>query len=235
MRVGLLECDHVSERFRHLSGDYADMFGALFGDLELQPFDVCNGQVPASPRECDAWVCSGSRRSVYDDDAWIEPAARFVREVHDAEVPFVGICFGHQLLAHALGGTVEKSAYGWGVGIHPVRVLRPEPWMRPAQERLNLHFMHQDQVTRAPDEAVVMGCTDHCEVAMFGVGDVMVGIQAHPEFTVPYADALLGDRTERVGGDRAEEARRSLATATDEAVVASWLTSFLSRAVEEAR
>jgi GMP synthase-like glutamine amidotransferase len=211
------------------------MFAALFGDVQLQPFDVCQGELPSAPDQCDAWLCTGSRRSVYDTDGWIEPAAQFVRDVRVACVPFVGVCFGHQLLAHALGGRVEKSGYGWGAGIHAVRVVRSEPWMQPTQDRLNLHFMHQDQVTRAPNDAVVMGCSDHCDVAMFGVGETMVGIQAHPEFTVPYADALLADRTERVGGDRAEEARRSFTTPTDEAVVARWLTSFLSRRVEEAR
>jgi len=227
VRVGLLELDHVSERFRHLSGDYADMFGALLAGMELVPFDVCNGEVPAAARDCDAWVCTGSRRSVYDDDEWIAPAAQFVRDVRDAGVPFVGICFGHQLLAHALGGSVEKAPTGWGVGIHPVRVVQEEPWMQPMQDKLQLHFMHQDQVMHAPEGAVVLGCTDHCAVAMFRVGDTMLGMQAHPEFTVPYADALLADRTERVGGDRAEEGRRSLTTPTDEGIVARWMTTFL--------
>ena len=227
MRVGLLECDHVGERLRHLSGDYADMFGALLGDLELLPFDVCNGELPDVPDQCDAWLCTGSRRSVYDDDEWIEPARQFVRDVGHAGVPFVGICFGHQLLADALGGSVEKSNYGWGAGIHAVQVTATERWMQPRQDRLRLHFMHQDQVVRPPEDAVVLGCTDHCSVAMFRVGETMLGMQAHPEFTVPYAGALLADRTERVGGDRAEEARRSLTTPTDEAVAARWLTSFL--------
>jgi GMP synthase-like glutamine amidotransferase len=229
MRVGLLECDHVSERFRHLSGDYADMFGALLADVELVPFDVCRGEVPDTADECDAWLCTGSRRSVYDDDDWIEPASQFVRDVRDAGVPFVGICFGHQLLADSLGGSVEKAPYGWGVGIHPLRVVQSEPWMRPTKDKLQLHFMHQDQVVRPPSDAAVLGCTDHCAVAMFQVGDTMLGMQAHPEFTVAYADALLADRTERVGGDRAEEARRSLTTPTDEAVVARWLTTFMTR------
>jgi GMP synthase-like glutamine amidotransferase len=228
-RVGLLECDHVSQRFRHLSGDYADMFGAVFSDLELVPFDVWNGEVPDVPNQCDAWLCTGSRRSVYDDDEWIPRASQFVREVRDAGVPFIGVCFGHQLLAHALGGTVEKSPYGWGAGIHPVRVVRSEPWMQPAQDRLCLHFMHQDQVTQPPEDAVVLGCTDHCTVAMFRVGETMLGMQPHPEFTVPYADAILADRTELVGLERADEARRSLATPTDETVIARWVTSFLAR------
>jgi GMP synthase-like glutamine amidotransferase len=99
--------------------------------------------------------------------------------------------------------------------------------MEPAADACQLHFMHQDQVTQAPDGAVVLGRADHCEVAMFRVGDTMLGVQAHPEFTVAYAEALLTDRTERIGGDRATEALASLATPTDEAVVASWVTRFL--------
>jgi GMP synthase-like glutamine amidotransferase len=135
------------------------------------------------------------------------------------------VCFGHQLLAHALGGVVEKAEFGWGAGIRPLDIVRAEPWMHPPLERCQLHFMHQDQVTKAPEHAVVLGCSDHCEVAMFRVG-TMLGLQAHPEFTVAYARALLSDRVERIGGERAGEALASLDKPTDEAVVAHWLAAF---------
>ncbi|MDQ1372823.1 MAG: hypothetical protein QOJ09_161 [Actinomycetota bacterium] len=228
MRVGLLECDHVSARFRDHVGDYVDLFGALLPEVDLVPYDVVNGVVPADPAECDGWLATGSRHSVYDDLGWIGPTVQFMRDARDAEVPFVGVCFGHQLLAHALGGTVEKAACGWGAGVRRLDVVRAEPWMQPARDQCHLHFMHQDQVTKAPDGAVVLGCADHCEVAMFRVG-AMLGVQAHPEFTVAYAEALLTDRTERIGGDRAAEALASLATSTDEAVVGRWVASFLTQ------
>lgn len=228
MRIGLLECDHVSARFRSITGDYAEMFAALLPGVELVPYDVIGGQQPGSPTECDGWLATGSRHSVYEDLEWISDTAAFVRTVATAGVPFVGVCFGHQLLAHALGGTVEKAASGWGAGIRRLDVVQTEPWMQPVQENCHLHFMHQDQVTRAPDGAVVLACADHCEVAMFRVG-AMLGVQAHPEFTVAYAEALLTDRTERIGGERVGEALASLTVPTDEAVVARWVASFLAR------
>jgi GMP synthase-like glutamine amidotransferase len=227
MRIGVLECDHVDERYRHVTEDYRDLFATLLPGVDLVPYDVINGQLPTGPDECDGWLATGSRHSVYEDLEWIGAASAFVREVARAEVPFVGICFGHQLLAHALGGTVEQSPRGWGAGILHIDVLRHEDWMEPAKQRCHLHFMHQDQVVRAPEGAVVLGCAEHCEVAMFRVGR-MLGVQAHPEFTVAYAEALLSDRVARIGGDRADEALASLSTPTDEAVVARWMAAFLS-------
>jgi GMP synthase-like glutamine amidotransferase len=227
-RVGLLELDHVSPRYRAHTPDYVDLFGALLPEVDLVPYDVINGTVPNQPDECDGWLATGSRHSVYDDLEWIGPTVEFVQRTHAAEVPFVGVCFGHQLLAHALGGTVEKASWGWGAGVRTLDVVRTEPWMAPPLERAHLHFMHQDQVTCTPPDAVVLGCADHCEVAMFRVG-TMLGLQAHPEFTAAYAEALLTDRTERIGGDRAAEARASLTTPTDDAVVGRWVASFLTQ------
>src|SRR4051794_36622829 len=91
------------------------MFSELL-DVELVPFDVVNGVLPSSPDECDGWLAGGSRFSVYDDRPWIHSTSAFVRKVRDAGAPYVGICFGHQLLAHALGGRTEKASVGWGVG-----------------------------------------------------------------------------------------------------------------------
>jgi GMP synthase-like glutamine amidotransferase len=229
LRIGLLECDHVDARFRDVTDDYAQLFEVLLPEAELVPYDVVNGVTPDGPEACDGWLATGSRHSVYEDLGWIDETAAFVRAVRNAGVPFVGVCFGHQLLAHALGGTVRKHEGGWGAGIRRIDIVRTEAWMEPAADACHLHFMHQDQVTEAPPDAVVLGCADHCEVAMFRVGDTMLGVQAHPEFTVAYAEALLTDRTERIGGDQAAAALASLATPTDEAVVAAWMTRFLTR------
>ena len=235
MRIGLLECDHVDDRYRRLSGDYADMFATLFAphdEIELVNYDVVNGRLPADPRQCDGWLMTGSRRSAYDDEDWIGATASFVRAVAAVEAPFVGICFGHQLLAHALGGKVERADTGWGAGILHLEVKQTAPWMAPPLHDARLHFMHQDQVTKLPEDAEVLGSAEHCDVAMFTVGDTMLGIQAHPEFTAAYAEALLTDRTDRIGGDKAADALRSLTTPTDDAVAAQWITRFLTSAHE---
>lgn len=232
VRVGLLECDHVAERFRGIGGDYADMFGALFatnlGDaVELVRFDVIGGELPPGPDACDGWLCTGSRHSAYDDLPWIADLQGFVRRVRDTAVPFVGICFGHQVLAQALGGRVERARSGWGAGVHRLRVDRTAPWMVPPADALALPFMHQDQVVAVPPGADVLGRADHCPVAMLRAGERMVGVQAHPEFTAAYADALLVDRVARIGDDEVAAARASLAQPTDQATVARWMAHIL--------
>jgi GMP synthase-like glutamine amidotransferase len=232
VRVGLLECDHVAERFRGIGGDYAAMFRTLFathlGDaVELVRFDVIGGELPPGPAACDGWVCTGSRHSAYDDLPWIADLQGFVRDVRDAAVPFIGICFGHQVLAQALGGRVERARGGWGAGVHKLQVVRTASWMDPHADALALHFMHQDQVVTVPPGAEVLGRADHCPVAMLQAGERMVGVQAHPEFTAAYADALLVDRVARIGDDEVAAARASLAQPTDEATVVRWIARVL--------
>jgi GMP synthase-like glutamine amidotransferase len=232
MKIGLLECDHVLERFRHIAGDYRDMFAALFAShapqITLRFFDVCEGEFPQSLDDCDAYLTTGSRFSAYDDVEWIHSLKDFLRRIHEAEKPFVGVCFGHQLMAEALGGKVARAETGWGVGVHDVEVIKPELWMRPEQSRCALQYMHQDQVERLPESGVVIGRSDHCPVAMFRVGDSMFGIQAHPEFPKAYSKALLLDRVERIGEERAQAALASLDQPADESVVAKWIVGFLA-------
>ena len=226
MLVGLLECDHVDERFRAASeGDYLDLFGRLFGanvpELELRPYDVIGGELPASPDECDAWLCTGSRHSAYDDLPWIADLQAFIRAIAASDRPYVGICFGHQVLAQALGGRVERSTTGWGAGVRPVDV--------DGLGSLRLHFMHQDQVVELPPGGEVLGRAEHCEVAVLAVGDRMLGLQAHPEFTDSYSAALLADRELRIGVEATAEASATLGGPTDDGTAARWIGRFLSQ------
>ena len=231
MRLGLLECDHVDDRNKDVAGDYRDMFAALLtraaSDLELLPYDVVGGEVPSSPDECDGWLATGSRRSVFDDVEWIERASAFVRDLHNAQAPYVGVCFGHQLLARSLGGHVERSPRGWGVGTHRLRVRETAAWMQPPERDVDLLFMHQDQVTQLPESAVLVGTSDHCPLAMFRVGTTMLGIQAHPEFDPRYLERLLRERVGRIGREQTNEARASLDTPLDNDIVAHWVVRFL--------
>jgi GMP synthase-like glutamine amidotransferase len=234
VRIGVLECDHVAERFRAIGGDYVHMIQAVLAahvadpaSFELVPFDVVGGVLPPGPDACDGWLCTGSRHSVYDDLDWIAGLLGFVRDVRDAGVPFVGVCFGQQVLAQALGGRVERARTGWGAGICDVEVDRSEPWMDPPADRVALHFMHRDQVTVLPPGGEALGRSEHCPVALLRVGDRMVGVQAHPEFTAAYTDALLADRVPLIGEDEVAAARVGLTRPTDEATVARWMARVL--------
>jgi GMP synthase-like glutamine amidotransferase len=232
LRLGIIECDHVDAAFSSIAGDYRDMFARLLAttpaSLDLVPYSVCTGELPASAKECDAWLATGSRRSVYEPIEWIQRTTAFVADIAAGERPYVGVCFGHQLLAQALGGRVER-ADAWGAGVHEIDIAQREPWIDPPADRCRLAFMHQDQVVALPDGAVVIGSTDHCPIACFRVG-TMLGVQAHPEFDARYALALLDHRVERIGSSATATARASLlppAPAMDAEVMARWFVNFL--------
>ena len=230
MHVGLLACDEVAERFRHIAGGYQQMFERLLSPhipgLRITRFDVHAGHIPADARACDAWITTGSRASVYDDTEWIRSAETFVKKVADSDRPFVGICFGHQLLARALGAEVKRAPSGWGVGVLPMHLVREAEWMTPARSTVRMQYMHADQVTEPPDGASLLGESPHCPVAMFQSGPRLLGIEAHPEFPAVYARALIEDRRARIGERAAEDALARVDEPADSAVVGSWIARF---------
>jgi len=230
MRIGLLECDHVRTRHRAIAGDYGDMFRAMVAAVdpatEVVGYDVRDGVLPDRPDACDGWLITGSSASVYDDEPWIASLAEFLRAVHAERAPCVGVCFGHQLLAHALGGRTER-ADGWGVGALPMTVVQPESWMEPPLSAATLLYSHQDQVTELPPDGRVLAAADHCPVAMLAIGDDLIGMQAHPEFGAAYVRALLEDRVDRIGQADTDAALATLRGPTDEHTVARWILGFL--------
>ena len=135
-RLGLLACDSLWEPLRTGFGDYPEMFTTLFAalgaEVTLEVFPVYRGTLPASVSACDCWLISGSRAGVYEDLPWIAPLMDFSRAAHAAGVPQVGVCFGHQLLAQALGGRTEKAPHGWGLGNVRLELLARPDWLAAA-------------------------------------------------------------------------------------------------------
>jgi GMP synthase-like glutamine amidotransferase len=226
MKVGLLECDDVVGRFPEVKGGYREMFAALLPRLSFRYYEAHRGQLPSSASECDAWMCTGSKYSVYDGTPWIADLAAFIRSI---DRPYVGICFGHQMLAHAMGGEVAKASQGWGVGVLHLEILKNESWMTPPLTQVRIQHMHQDQVQKLPDRSVLLGRSPHCEVGMFRVGETMLGIEGHPEFTVEYGAALIRAREPLIGKDRALKALDSLKEKSDGPSVGRWIERFLKR------
>ena len=230
MKVGLLECDHVRDELTHIAGDYRQMFPALFSKVapewEFEFYDVCNGFFPESAGVCDLYICTGSKSSVYDEDDWILRLKAFVREIQSSGSKYVGVCFGHQMLAEALGGKVAKAQAGWAVGVHPFEIVATAQWMKPAEPFFNLLMMCQDQVLQLPADSRLLAKTMHCPVGMFQVGENMLGIQAHPEFPKAYDRALMELRVERIGREKVDLALASLDLPTHEYLIAGWIKEF---------
>lgn len=198
-------------------------------NLEFRTYPVLFGELPGTLDECDAYVISGSRFSVFDGEAWIEQAHDFIRRLHQHKKKSVGICFGHQLIASALGGRVERALdRGWGVGVHNWKIHDQPEWMRPPLSELSLLAIHQDQVYDLPAGGRLLASSDFCPIAVFQVDDHFLAIQGHPEFSPEFADALFDLRQDLVGSERADAARRSVGEPIHDAAVAAWIMNFLA-------
>jgi GMP synthase-like glutamine amidotransferase len=230
LRVGLLQAGYVHPDVAATEGDYPQLFADLLGpqELDLTVVDVQRQGVPASVDEQDAWVISGSASSAYEDLDWIRDLEGFARDLMAAEAPLVGICFGHQVLAQAMGGRVEKAPVGWGVGVHTYDLIDGGPdWTGGRPEPVRMVASHQDQVTALPDGAVRYLTSDFCPEAGYTLGTNAMTMQAHPEFTPDLSAALLKVRRDLIGADTCDTAATTLAEGADSAAVAGWIGTFL--------
>lgn len=231
MRIGILQADSVMDQFQPTFGNYPGMFQNLLGRDEsiiYTNYDVEHGQYPSRVDECDGYVMTGSRYSVYDDQAWIHRLKRYVVELHETRSKLIGVCFGHQMVAEALGGKTEAAAVGWRAGISRNDVLRQESFMTPCLDSFNLVFMHQDQVTKLPPGAALLASSPQCPNAMFRLDDHILAIQGHPEFSKKYSQVLIELRAAALGEETFARGMASLAMNTDEKTVARWIVNFIA-------
>jgi GMP synthase-like glutamine amidotransferase len=229
-RLGILEADEVDGPLRERYGDYPAMFATLLGgsnELELRVYHATRGELPLTPDENDAYLITGSRHSVYDDEPWIHALGDFVVRADAARRKLVGICFGHQLIAHVLGGRTEPAAVGWCVGVQKNDIMLPLAWMDPERETVFLPASHRDQVAVLPDRARVFATSERCPIAGYVIDDHILAIQAHPEFAKPYSRALLERRRPLIGEERYQEAVGSYRIETDQPLLGRWIKRFL--------
>lgn len=226
-RIALLETGAPPPALAAVHGDYPAMFRELLGaGFAFETFDIQADQWP-DPAAFDAAILTGSAAGVYESDPWIADLLDWIRAAK-GRTRLVGVCFGHQAMAQALGGRVEKSDRGWGVGLHRYDVVSPEPWMSPAAATVALPVSHQDQVVEKPDEARVLLRSDFTPFAGLAWGDDAISFQAHPEFTPAFATALTAGRHDRIDPALVERAVDSLRGADDRAMVGGWISDFLT-------
>jgi GMP synthase-like glutamine amidotransferase len=223
VKLAILETGHPPGDLATRFGSYPAMFAELLGDgVEIETFDVQAGQLP-DPNAHDAVLITGSPAGVYDDYPWIAPLMDFVRSAKDSKM--VGVCFGHQVMAEALGGHVEKSDKGWGAGLHHYSVVHDEPWIDSATG-IAIPASHQDQVVVQPPNTEIVARSDFTEFAALAWTDrPAISFQFHPEFSPDFAKALIEKRYDIVPDPDA--AITSLDAPNDNARVGGWIRRFL--------
>ncbi len=226
MKVALLVCDHVAEQFVGKHGDYPFMFNQLLPELKLEPWFVCDGSFP-SIADYDAFVCTGSKASVYDNIEWIHRLKAFTKEIYDSGKRFVGVCYGHQMMAEALGGKVERAEVGYLIGVHKFSIKEKPFWMKEVPDSYNILMLCQDQVVKLPPASKVLASSPDCQVGMFTVGDTFLGMQGHPEFSPEYDRDVFISRVERIGKEKVQEALLSLNSNPDRILLKTLILEFL--------
>ncbi len=235
MKIAILETGRPPGALLDIYPGYPDMISGLMGrvtaGLSFETVPVIDNAPLPQPKAFDGIMITGSSFGVYDKTPWMDPLRDFIRRAAQARTPMVGICFGHQVIADALGGVVRKSEKGWGVGRHTYALSERRPWMHDAGSNLKLGVSHQDQVIEPPRNARTLASSAHTHHAMLEYADApILSIQGHPEFADGFLTALYSSRRERLGDELTDAAIESLAMSEDNALVGEWMARFLATA-----
>ncbi len=192
MKVGILQTGRAPEALRARYGDYNKMSQVFLGlsDQNVRHYAILDGEFPESVMDCEAWFITGSRHGVYEDHDWIPPLEAFIRSAYAAKRKMVGVCFGHQIIAQALGGLVKKFEKGFSVGAVDYTLVGDTLDVE-GKSKVRLHAYHQDQIIEPPAEAELFLTSDFCQYAGLSYGQWGLTVQSHPEFLEDYVKALI--------------------------------------------
>lgn len=224
-KIGVLITGHVREELVEVYGEYGKFFERLIGSdgFDFHDYFAVDQKFPESVNECDGYVLSGSAHGAYEDHAFIPALEEFIRDAYKANVPLVGICFGHQIMAQALGGKVVKYDGGWGLGVHDYEIdlgNGPEP--------IRVNAVHRDQVVELPEDAKVIGSSPFCENAAISYQGKAISFQPHPEFNADFMNDLIEVRRGLTFSDElSNEAIETLSTSVDNDRIAAYIRDFL--------
>lgn len=229
-RLGILQAGRAPDEMLDRYPDYNQAFVDLLGEsaFDYQHWAVLDNEFPDSIESADAWLITGSRHGAYEEHVWIPPLEDFIRAIYQQGAPMVGICFGHQIIAQALGGKVEKFSGGWSVG-RVNYALDKDVFGQDGKHdpHTALLAFHQDQVIEKPADAITVGSTDFCEHAALLYQNNVLTLQPHPEFTSDFVEGLLDARGKILPAEIQQSARHSLHQPVVRDSIAATLRDFL--------
>ncbi len=224
--LGILLCGHTAEPLQEEHGKYDDQFKALLGPdaFNYATYAVVDSEFPANASTADAWLISGSKHGVYEEHDWIPPLESLIKDAYQQNIPMVGICFGHQIMAQALGGRVEKFSGGWSIGAVDYHLENAT-----GSSSVKLNAWHQDQIVSLPPEAQVIGSNDFCQYAALTYGDKALSMQPHPEFSHEYVLGLLEHRGQSLSAEEKQTVRDASNQSLSNREIAVFLRDFLQQ------
>lgn len=194
MRLCILEADTPAADLLGIAGTYADMFESWLRpslpEAKFSRLAVYTGALPESVEDYDGYLITGSLFSAYEDLPWIHALKAFVRRAIDKGRLVGGVCFGHQLLAEAMGGQVTLSNRGWSIGKTAYQTS-PEGAEWFGEDPLHALSFHRDQIVSLPPGATPLAGNAHCPWAALAYDDRALSVQFHPEFSPEYIAALI--------------------------------------------
>ncbi|MEP3345412.1 MAG: type 1 glutamine amidotransferase [Litoreibacter sp.] len=230
MKIGILACGHAAPEVIDKFGDFPSMFLDMLDGhgFTFETYDVEHLQFPTNINDCDGWLLTGSRHGAYEDHPFIPLLETFIRQTYAAHVPMVGICFGHQIIAQALGGHVEKYNGGWAVGLTDYNFDDLGP--------VQLNAWHQDQVLSAPEGAVTVASNDFCKNAALIYDTRAFTVQPHPEFqsTVVNEFVRLRKGTADYPDDKMDQAKENTSQPNSNDALAAKIAAFFKQPREAA-
>jgi len=221
MKIGILQTGRSPDEMIAEHGDYDQKFRELLqGEgFEFETYPVIDNVFPNSPNDAEGWIITGSKFGAYEDHDWIPPLEDLIRAIYEQKVPMAGFCFGHQIIAQALGGKVEKFSGGWALGAIDYEYEN-------AESPVTINAWHQDQVVEKPQDARVIAENDFCKYAALAYGDDVVTWQPHPEFGSDFIEGLLEARRNVVPAEDADDAERRLGREISNNLIAKHIAEF---------
>ena len=207
---------------------FIDLLETSLPEAKWTTIHCLEDSLPDDPHGFDVYLITGGKYSVFEDLDWQHKLFDFIQQIYNKNIPLLGICYGHQAIAHVLGGHVERFDNGWGAGVTSVNVIDQPTWLQPMAEKIYLLAMHQDQVTKMPTEATRFLDSHFCHTSGFYIEDRVLAIQQHPEFTTEHCRNLIVKRKERIG-KQYKPALQSLDIQHQGEYVGQWMANFINQ------